>query len=291
MPISDWNCPARLITPEGTLYFNNTSQVEGYYVQIKESCDGGADLRATRSSVPQSGGSILDLGFDEGYLLKLAIAYFAGPEDAPACETSDPTLADMDDLLMLHLRSIESGGGRYIFQPTGKNERLLDNLQLYERPVITVESGLTGVQFTLASPFPYTIDFNQTLTQLDSGSPSAVLNNTGTAPFFPVFKIYGPFDSFEIDTDQVDEFGNPMKILYQDILPGAVPVGIGNYIEIDTFRNTAYLNGSGASRKAGISIIQSDFFTLNPGNNTISISGGGSNPAPDTDILWQPAWY
>lgn len=290
MPIADWNCPARLITPEGTLYFNNPAQTEGYYLQMKEACDGGADLRATRANVPQSGGSILNLGFDEGYLLKLGISYWADPQD-PACETTDPSLADMDDLLMLHLRSIENGGGRYLFTPTGKPERLLDNLQLYQRPVISVEDGLTGVQFTLASPFPYTIDFTQQLTTLTAGSPSAVLDNTGTAPFFPVFKVYGPFDSFEIDTDQLDEMGNTQKILYQDILPGGDPVGPGNYIEIDTFRNTAYLNGNGPSRKAGISIIVSDFFTLNPGNNTISISGGGSNPAPTTEVLWNPSYY
>lgn len=288
MPISTWDGPARLITPEGTCYFNEPAQTEGYYIQLKEACDGGADLRATRANVPQSGGSILNLGFDEGYLLKLGLVYQIDPQ-LDDCERK---LSDQDDFLMLHLRSIESGGGRYIWTPgPGKPERLLDNLQLYIRPIVTVESGQTGVQFSLASPFPYAVDFTQTLTQLSAGSPSAVLDNTGTAPFFPVFKIYGPFDSFEIDTDQLDEFGDPMKILYQDILPGAVPVGSGNYIEIDTFRNTAYLNGFGASRKAGISIIQSDFFTLNPGNNTISVSGGGSNPAPDVDILWQAAWY
>lgn len=291
MPISDWNCPARLITPEGTLFFNNTAQTEGYYVQIKESCDAGADTRATRSPVPQAGGAILNRGFDDGYLLKLAIAYFAEP-DEPACGTTDPTLSEMDDLLMKHLRSILDGGGRYIFTPPGQQERLLDELRLFQRPVISVESGLTGVQFTLASPFPYTIDFNQTLTQLDAGSPSAVLVNLGSAPFWPVFKVYGPFDSFQLENaDAVDDDGNPMIVLYHDILPGALPVGPGSYVEIDCFRNTVYLNGNGPSRKAGIDIIRSDFFPLVVGNNTITVTGGGSNAAPDVDILWQPAWY
>lgn len=291
MPISDWDCPARLITPQGTIYFNEEAQAEGRYLQIKEGCDAGANTRATRNPVPQAGGSILNRGFDDGYLLRLSLVYYARDFHDPACSTSDPTLADVDDFLMLHLRAILDGGGRYIFSPPGVNERLLDELRLVERPVITVESGQTSVAFTLASPFPYTIDFAQILTQLSAGSPSAVLDNTGTAPFFPVYKVYGPFDTFEIDTDQLDDEGNPFRIVYSDTLPGAVPVGGGDYVEIDTFRNTIYLNGNGASRKAGISIIESDFFTLNPGNNTITVSGGGSNAAPDVDILWNPAWF
>lgn len=285
MPISDWNVPARIITPEGTLYFNNTSQVEGYYVQIKEQCDAGANTRATRNPVPQAGGAIINRGFDDGYLLKLALAYFAEPDD-PACSTSDPTIAEMDDLLMLHLRSILEGGGRYIFQPQGENERLLDELSLVERPVITVESGLTGVVFTLASPFPYSIDFTQILTTLTAGSPSAILNNTGTAPFYPVFKVYGPADSWTIENVTTG-----LKIVYDSDLPGAPTIPGGSYVEIDTFRNTAYLNGNGPSRKAGIDIIQSDFFTLEPGNNQITTAGDATDAAPTVDILWQPAWY
>lgn len=291
MPISDWNIPARLITPEGTLYFNNLAQIEGYYVQIKEQCDAGADTRATRNPVPQSGGSILNRSFDDGYVLKLALAYFAD-YDEPACSTSDPTIAEMDDLLMLHLRSILDGGGRYIFQPAGENERLIDDLQVIERAVISAESGLTGVTFTLASPFPYSIDFAQHLTQLNAGSPSATLNNTGTAPFFPVFKIYGPADAWTLqNADDLDDQGNPKKIVYDFALPGAVAIAFGDYVEIDAFRNTVYLNGSGASRKAGISVVSSDFFTLQPGNNTLTITGDASDPAPDVDILWQPAWW
>lgn len=285
MPISDWDCPARLITPQGTIFFNNLAQNEGFYVQVKEGCDGGADTRATRYPVPQSGGAILNRGFDDGYLLKLAITYWVDNEN-PACETSDPTLAEVDDFLMLHLRSILNGGGRYIFQPVGETERLLDELSVVERAVVTVENGLTGVQFTLASPFPYTIEFNQSLTTIDAGSPSAVLNNTGTAPFFPVFKVFGPADNWTLENTSTG-----LMIVYDSDLPGAVTIAPGDYIEIDTFRNTAYLNGTGASRKAGIDIIQSDFWPLEVGNNTVTIQGDGSDPAPDVDILWQPAWW
>src|SRR6185295_4647970 len=121
-----------------------------------------------------------------------------------------------------------------------------------------------------------------------AGSPTAILNNSGTAPFWPVFKVYGPFDSFQIEnSSNLDDDGNPMIILYQDILPGAVPIGGSDYIEIDCFRNTVYLNGSGDTRKAGINIIESDFWNLIVGNSTVTVSGGGSNAAPNVDILWQ----
>lgn len=291
MPIADWDVLFELVTPEGSLFFNEPAQNEGYFLTDKAGCESGTEVRATISNVPQSDGAILHNGFLSGFAVRFTMQYLVDRKTW-ACATTDPTSQDMNDLLGKHLRSILNGGGRLLYSPTGQPRRLLDDLQLVEKVVVTEGNGMTGVQFGLVSPFPYTIDFEQTLTQLSAGSPSATLDNAGSSLFWPVFKVYGPFDTFELENaDALDQDGNPKRIVYNELLPGAVPIAGGDYIEIDTFRNTVYLNGAGASRKAGINIIRSDFFELVVGDNLISVDGGGSNAAPDVDILWQPAWY
>lgn len=291
MPIGDWDVTFELITPEGSLFFNEPAQAEGLFLLDKAGCESGTEVRATADNVPQSDGSILHRGFLSGYATKFAMQYWAGIHLA-ACATTEPTSQSMNDLLGKHLRSILNGGGRLLYNPTGEPRRLIDDVRLIERLVVVEGDGLTGCSFTLASPFPYAIDFQQTLTQLSAGDPDATLDNDGSSPFFPVFKVYGPFDTFELENaNALDDAGNPMRIVYSSALPGAVAVGGGHYIEIDCFRNTVYLDGDGPSRKAGINIIESDFFPLVVGDNLISISGGGSNAAPDVDILWNPAWF
>jgi hypothetical protein len=56
-------------------------------------------------------------------------------------------------------------------------------------------------------------------------------------------------------------------------------------VEFDFFRNTAYLNGAGANRKASIDIELSDFWLLEAGvANTIEITGA------DADLLLNHAY-
>ena len=49
-------------------------------------------------------------------------------------------------------------------------------------------------------------------------------------------------------------------------------------------RNTAYLDGDVANRKAGIVLSTSDFWPMVQGTNTIHPEGC------DIDVLWQSAW-
>lgn len=96
---------------------------------------------------------------------------------------------------------------------------------------------------------------------------------------WPVFKVYGPSTGFTLSNDTTD-----LMIVWDANLPGASPLGGGDYIEIDTFRGVAYLNGDGANEKVGIVVAQTDFFPLVPGANVVSLSGAAS-----VDVLWQGA--
>lgn len=278
------------VTPQGTLALNDDEQVEGLYALDTENCKSGPTTRATADNVPQGDGAILHAGFFGGYGLDLTIQYWA-KEDVAACATSDPSSESMNDLMMRHLAAIISGGGRLLYTPEGKATRLLDRLQLEGTIVVTEAPGATGVQFQLLSELPYTFDFEQTTTTLDAGTPTATLTNDGSIKYLPVIRVHGPFDGFTLENaDALDAAGNPLQIVYDSGLPGAVPIGPAEYIEIITFANTVYLNGNGPSRKAGIDIVTSDFFPLVVGDNELTISGDGTGPVPTTDILWQAAW-
>lgn len=290
MPIADWNVAMTLISPLGSLDLNDPTSPDGYYVVDNANCKSGPAVRPSADNVPQGNGAILHRGFFGGYLLQMAIQYYADMDTA-ACATTTPSSETMNDLLMRHLVAILDGGGRLLYQPEGKLARLADQLQLSGTVVdLTEIASGTGVSFTLESQLPYTIDFTQTDTTLDAGTPTQNLVNDGSIGFLPVAKVHGPFSDFTLtNADQLDSGGSPLQIVYDDSLPGAVAVGGGDYIEISFFHNTVYLNGSGASRKAGINILQSDFFPLGVGDNHLTIASMGT--APTTHILWQPAWF
>lgn len=283
MPIAEWENLSLLVTPEGSLSLNNPDSPDGYFLTAKDGAESGSGIRSTGDPVPQGGGTIWHRGFDNGYVVKIPVFYYVN-ETTPANALSTPTSQEMDDLLMRHMRSILNGGGRLFYNPTGLPQRLLDQLQLVAQPTVTEADAQTGTVIQLGSPFPYLIDFTQIETDLSAGSPSATLTNTGSAPYFPVFQVFGPFSDFTLTNSTTGK-----AVIYSDALPGAVPVGSGDYIEISTFQNSVYLNGNGASRKAGIDILNSEFFTLEVGDNDLTITSAGT--APNVKILWQAAWF
>jgi hypothetical protein len=288
MPIAEWENLTALITPEGTLTLNDATNPDGVYITVKDGAQSGTDIRSTGDPVPQGFGTIWHRGFANGYVLSVPIQYWViqGGNRVPACETTTPTAQEMDDLLMRHYRSIVAGGGRILYNPAGQPTRLADDLFAIAKPVLTEDQVNTNTVIQFGSELPYLIDFDQTVTTLDSGTPTGTLTNDGSSPFFPVFKVYGPIDDFVIANA-----ANDMQIVYDSALPGGLPIDSGHYVEIDTFRNTVYLDGDGPSRKAAIYIPTSDFFPLEVGANAITISGSGTGPPPTVDILWQAAWF
>lgn len=284
--VSEWDVDASLVTPQGTLVFNDQTSNEGYFIQDKDGCQSGIEIRAEKYGVPQGDGSILRRRFTTGYQLQLQLNLFESFQN-PACKTTDPSSREMYDLIALHVRSILDGGGRYLWTPTGAAQRLLDDLHLLTPPALVVNDAYTQVTFTLDSPYPYAIDFEQTLTQFSEADPDQTLDNTGTAPFYPVWKVYGPITYFTILNVTTNE-----EIVYDGTLPGAIPIPDGSYAEINTFRNTVYLDGDQTNLKPGVDIELSDFFPLEVGENDILVDGaGGTYPVPDVDCLWQAAWF
>lgn len=272
MPVSDWTVPATLASMYGDLNLN--AATGDRYLLVPNGCDMWWDVRGQQVNVPQQDGSLVQERFFTGTRLKLLISLWE--DDSPAC---NDTLTRMMDLFTKHAASMvrAAASGRFLWDPEGDDIRLLDYMQIFDREQWDWSNPDTRVTVTFDSPFPYAIDFTQISTNITGSSG---LNNVGNVPFYPVFKVNGASSSFTLSNNTTG-----LSIIFNSALPGASAIPGGSYLEIDTFRNTAYLNGAGANYKPGIDVQNSDFFPLVPGTNVIQITG-----APSVDVLWQAAW-
>lgn len=293
--IGDWDAPIpwHFETPSGTLDLNTAT---GYqYLLVAAGCDGGVDLRVTEDNVPQGNGDIPHRAFTSGYKIRLLLELhdktspaWAQAESPAACGQA---LTLMLDELGLHINEIlnqTTVAGKFQrlwWAPTGLNERMLDQIRLLERPVVTRDgANPTQVAFSVFSAFPYYLSHADTTTAFVSGATHTIANN-GSCDYYPVMKVYGPTSAFTITNNtQLDDDGNPLEIIYDSTLPGAVAIPAAHYVELNCFKNTAYLDGDVASRMAGIDIQASDFFQIQPGGSSITITGAGM------DLISADAW-
>jgi hypothetical protein len=289
MSIVDWDVPFTLISDQGQLDIN--SGPTSRYILDKSGCQSVAPIRATKDNIPQASGSILHKRYKTGYEIQLRMMYWewSGAQKKPACG-GYATL--MHDDLMKHLEAMLDEDGRLLFVPEGLSDvRFFESTRWLQEVTVDAQSGFLTVTFRLDSPYPYALNFTQ---QSDSFSSTDTLVNGGTAEMFPVIQVAAgssPLGAFTLtNLDNLDPQGNPLKIVFNEDLPGASAIPAGSYVEIITFRNSVYLNGSGANYKPGIDVEDSDFWGLVVGSNDITIVGDGSNPNPTVTILWADAW-
>jgi len=259
----------------GTLILNVLS--DRLYLLDQENCSFDITVRSTTDDVPQADGSILHHRFLTGTQMQLAIQLWESA-DTVAC---DALLAEMVGDLTGAFRSLLNAGdnaGRLTWQVDGGNDRILDDIRLLAYPAFTMSGPLGIVTVTIDSQYPYAQDLTQQLTTITDGN-TAVLANTGSADYLPVFQV----SNLSGSTFTLENVTTGIEFNYNDALPGGIAITGANYAEIDTFRNTIFLNGSGANLKAGVVQLSSDYWALVAGNNTVGITGA------DVDILWAPA--
>ena len=138
------------------------------------------------------------------------------------------------------------------------------------------DKGVTEITFVLDSPFPYAIDFTQITTHITG---TTAISNDGNVPFYPVFKVNGATSGFTLSNTTTGK-----SLTYDAGLPGASSIAGGDYVEIDTFRDTMYRNGNLNNLKPGLDVFTSEFWTLEPGSNSVTITGA------NVDVLHQAAW-
>lgn len=272
----EWSNPATLRTARGDLDLN-TAESPGVarYLLDKTRCEVTRGLRVTSDPVPQGDGEIFHRRFTDGTELQLAVQLWHGSK--PACGAEARL---MYEALALQLSTMLNEPGRFLTTPTDYgDERMLDQARwLSPMKLEYGPNDLHIVTFAIDSPFPYLIDGTQ-LTQTVEHLATESIFNLGNADFYPVIKAHGDAALFSIENLTTGQ-----QIRYDWTRPGAVPIDLGDYAEIDTFRNTVYLNGDEASLKAGIDVELSDFFVLVPGENEIAVDG------VDAEFLVNHAW-
>lgn len=270
MPVPTWTTAFELQTDAGNLTLFDGSAADGF-VPIPDQCDVGADLRVNTENIPQADGSLFHRRYRRGMVMR----FTAQVMDGGAVAQGSARAAAIDEL-RLHLNALQNGDGRIVWAVPGGADRMLDRIRLLER--LSYGGGLLKqVSFMVESPFPYALtEAEQTIATITT---TGTITNAGNADTYPVWKVNGASTAFTLENTTTG-----LKIEYDSTLPGASAIASGHYVEIDTFRNTAYLDGDVANRKAGIDLLLTDFFPLVPGENDIEITGA------TVDALVNDAW-
>ncbi len=304
--IGEWSNPWWLEDPEGTLLFNYTDPTtKQRYQLVPAKCNANLPVRVTADDVPQGDGAIPHRRWRSGFTVHLAVELLIDPEgsgyEMGPLETQqaacDADLVTMLDTLGLHINAMIRTGlvsgfpnARLFFTPDGMvgttplDDRMFDRCQLQTGGAVSEGDIGTLVEFDLDTALPYYIEATETDTEI-AGTGSEVVNNAGNTNFYPVVKIHGPTSFAElVNFSIVDLDGNPLALIYDAGLPGGIAIASGHYVEVNFFTGSAFLDGSGANRKAAIDMRYSEFFPLVPGDNDLSIFGAAAT------ILSNGAW-
>lgn len=282
MPSVEWYAPHTLVSPRGSIDFNTpvVPDEPRYLIQPAGYKVVPAALRAASDPLSQTDGSLLHPRYKNGYVATLTVEYHLG--DAPACK-ADAT--DMDDALLRHIEALTTPtpasvtDQRLLWTPAGKTQRMLDEILLLQWAELSFDGLYAQQALAFESPFPYAVDAPQQVTLLGGSAPgTVVVNNTGSAKTWPVFLVNGAGPS-GTSSFTVTNTTTGLAVVY-----AGTAIASGHYVEVDAFRGTCYLDGSGASRLGSIDPEQTDFFPLEPGPNSITITGASAT------MLWNVAW-
>lgn len=280
--IGDWSVPFTLTASRYSatpLAINQLIPGLGYYLLRADGCRMRNTVRAQKNDIPQADGEILHRRFTAGVEMDLTFQFWESP-DAIAC---DDRQQEMIDDLMGYLYALLNAGdneGRISWVSyNDTDERMLDDIRLLTYPEVTQLPNALGVELsvTVDTAWPYAMNLTPQTPTLNVGSTN--VTNAGNRPLYPVFRIYsGQFVLANTTTGY--------QFVFDETQPG-VPTTVGaGYVEINTLRNTVYLNGDGANMKAGIVVQESDFFLLNPGVNTISLNSSSGTSTVEHNNAW-----
>lgn len=238
-----------------------------------------ATLRASVENAPQRPGGIVHRAlFGPRYPGLSTLLHGATPED----------VATFEDEIKQACASILAADGRLLFTPPGKPQRFM-TVRAYDvvefAPVVTGSTFGEPQGFLKIGTIPLVAedDAAYTYTEVDTDitdGGSATITNAGTVDSYPVYEVYGPFTGF---------------IITNATSGGALTysgdtVASGDYVEIITRLETAFLNGTGADKARYIDWIASNFDPLQPGGNLIEVGFSGGGAGTKLTVKSNDAW-
>jgi Siphovirus-type tail component, C-terminal domain len=262
MPTLEFDIPFTIEAPFGDLNLNQQlSSPERNYIINAKSSVGRRRIRANTDDIPQGDGEIFHRRFTGGYEMQLAVQLWQNDAQV-AC---DDILCQMRDELYGILWSMlnpPDDDGRLLWTPScdAGGRRMLDRARLLslEDPGEDQETGAAEITFVIDTPFPYAISLAQQVVNLNGAG--GTITNDGNVDFWPVIKMNSDGGTITNNTTGFE------------ISIGSGCLGAGSFIEMDTFRDTAYVDGDQANAKPCIDALVTDFFPLIPGVNQIDTS-------------------
>lgn len=300
MPITDWTVPFDLTswvwtdgvdTPLPLNQAVTFTNGVGVYRLKMDACSLTNVVRQTKDFVPQGQGAILHRRWVGGMEMLLTVQMWE-LGDKIACDALLQEMCDEISGYLFGLLNAVDNEGRISWNPVGgssaiSTSRMLDNLRLLSYPSVSQGPGAPlEMAFSVDTEYPYAEDLTQTRTPIADGT-TVVITNLGTEPTFPVFQVNrlnNVTDPVACSVFTIQNLTTGENFLWIGNVPGSQQISGGSYGEIDSFGNTMFEDGNGANLTPGIDFVSSEFPVLEPGANSITISGA------DMDVLWNSAW-
>ena len=283
-----------LVTPRGTLRFNQWRWLDSYLHLTGIGGGAGATLRREWDPAPQRDGAILHDAY-RGARLPVLEGVVVAPDP-------DSAQALYDDLVSF-TDSIMRADGTLKFTPRGEAQRQItvqladavqvsgDRLKRFQVALVaadpaaysvlddTVTSSSLALQNetgSLALPFPLPFTFGDFAV---GGTVTAT--NDGNATSYPTVKIHGACSApvvKNITTGKLISFPT-------------LSISSGDYVQVDMQRRTVLLNGQSSSPYVRyLDVVTSDFWGLDPGANSIRLNAATFDASAKAAVTWRDAW-
>ena len=275
--MAEISIPYSLVTPRGTLAFVTTAGGDGVQLRDITGLD-APELRTSLDHMPAKDGAFLRPALRGARypVLSGLIVYLAG---SVATAMANRQLA-MDNLAA-HLASIEKTDGTLKWTPTGQTERYLTVRSWGSLQIGNDQGVLKPWQALLVAGHP--VIYTNSLTTTDTGSSSgatATATNGGNTDSYPILRIFGPATNPKAYNDTQ---GLSIQLIGT--------IANGDYVEVDTWTERIYLNGSLTNVKVDmLDIANTLFWSLSPGANTVRLTHTGGGAATKLRVLHRAAW-
>lgn len=168
------------------------------------------------------------------------------------------------------------GDGTIKWTPTGSVEQQVSFRT--QQPMRVAGSWLKTVFIGLvcADPRIYSTALHSTA-GINEATPTTI-HNAGDFPSPPSLRIHGPGTN-----PVVKNAGVPITF-------SGLTLAAGDYVDVDLLQRTV-IDNTGASRYSTIDFLNTTWWYIYPGDNTVRIDwGSGSTAASDLDVTWRDAW-
>lgn len=272
--------PWELVTPAGTLVFNDYGSVRYYRLEVANGMT-AAPLRTSQFVIPQEDGARIGPAYRSALVMS-----FGGV-------LKFDTIAQrrlMGDKLAAWLATLDRADGTLKWTPSGLGQRQR-TVRLFDGPRIDAESETVvkrfAFQLVAGDPLAYSItEDSATGTNFDATRTNdAAVSNDGQSDMWPRIRVNGPFT----DLSQVGDNSNGRFVRFNT----GLSLAAGKYLEIETNPLRRRIVDSDGNLRYAKLIPLTTVWPWAPAAaapNFRAIAGSGMTAASTIQVWWRDAW-